>query len=64
MLLSRAKQDVDVGTRRGLLEISRGEPLLQICRVAQTYNDVAVEYRVSLVNTAHHEYWSEIGGNG
>jgi len=44
-----------------LLEVARGAPLLQIRRVAQTYNDVPVEFRVSLVNTAHHEYWAEIG---
>jgi GntR family transcriptional regulator len=47
-----------------LLEVARGAPLLQIRRVAQTYNEVPVEYRVSLVNTAHHEYWAEIGRNG
>jgi GntR family transcriptional regulator len=47
-----------------LLDLARGAPLLQIRRVALTYNDVPVEYRVSLVNTAHHEYWAEIGRNG
>jgi len=47
-----------------LLEVARGAPLLQIRRVAQTYNDVPVEFRVSLVNTAHHEYWAEIGRAG
>lgn len=47
-----------------LLELARGAPLLQIRRVAHTYNEVPVEYRVSLVNTAHHEYWAEIGRNG
>jgi GntR family transcriptional regulator len=44
-----------------LLDVPRGAPLLQIRRVAFTYNAVPVEYRVSLVNTEHHEYWSEIG---
>jgi GntR family transcriptional regulator len=44
-----------------LLDIARGAPLLQIRRVAHTYNDVPVEFRVSLVDTAHHEYWAEIG---
>ncbi len=48
----------------GLLDLARGAPLLQIRRVALAYNDVPVEYRVSLVNTAHHEYWAEIGRNG
>jgi GntR family transcriptional regulator len=47
-----------------LLEVARGAPLLQIRRVAHTYNDAPVEYRVSLVNTAHHEYWAEIGRSG
>ena len=45
----------------GLLGVPRGTPLLQIRRIAHTYNDVAVEHRVSLVNTAQHEYWAEIG---
>ncbi len=44
-----------------LLGIARGAPLLQIRRVAQTYHDQPVEYRVSLVNTAQHEYWADIG---
>ena len=44
-----------------LLGVPLGAPLLQIRRVALTYRDVAIEYRVSLVNTARHEYWSEIG---
>ena len=45
----------------GLLELPRGSPLLLIRRVAYTYNASPVEYRVSLVNTAHHEYWTELG---
>lgn len=47
-----------------LLAIAPGAPLLQIRRVAQAYNDAPVEYRVSHVNTAHHEYWAEIGRAG
>jgi GntR family transcriptional regulator len=47
----------------GLLGIKPGDPLLQIRRVALTYNDDPVEYRLSLVNTAQHEYWAEIGAN-
>ncbi len=46
-----------------LLSITPGAPLLQIRRLARTYNDVTVEYRVSQVNTQHHEYWAEIGSN-
>lgn len=44
-----------------LLELGRGAPLLQIRRVAYAYQDEPVEYRVSHVNTAHHEYYAEIG---
>jgi len=44
-----------------LLDIDVGAPLLAIRRVALTYEDAPVEYRVSLVNTARHEYWAEIG---
>jgi GntR family transcriptional regulator len=47
----------------GVLEIEAGAPLLQIRRVAYAYNDLPVEFRVSLVNTAAHEYWAEIGAN-
>jgi GntR family transcriptional regulator len=43
-----------------LLGVDRNAPLLQIRRVALTYNDVPVELRISHVNTAHHEYWSEL----
>ncbi|MEO5766348.1 MAG: GntR family transcriptional regulator [Casimicrobiaceae bacterium] len=44
-----------------LLGLPAGAPLLQIRRVALTYNDDPVEYRISRVNTAHHEYWADIG---
>jgi len=44
-----------------LLDLEKNAPLLQIRRVALTYNEVPVEYRVSLVNTAHYEYWNELG---
>jgi GntR family transcriptional regulator len=47
-----------------LLNVPRGAPLLSIRRVALTYNDVPVELRVSLVDTAHHEYWSDLGAPG
>jgi GntR family transcriptional regulator len=46
-----------------LLDVAAGSPLLQIRRFARTYNEVTVEYRVSRVNTDHHEYWAEIGSN-
>jgi GntR family transcriptional regulator len=43
-----------------LLHVAPGAPLLQIRRVALTYSDVPVELRISHVNTARHEYWSEL----
>jgi len=50
--------DVDVAK---LLGIASGSPLLQIRRIAYAYNDLAVEVRISRVDTRRHEYWSEIG---
>jgi GntR family transcriptional regulator len=47
-----------------LLHVARGAPLLAIRRVALSYNDDPVELRISLVNTARHEYWSDIGTPG
>jgi GntR family transcriptional regulator len=44
-----------------LLGVARGAPLLAIRRIAYSYNDDAVELRRSLVDTAHHEYWADIG---
>lgn len=39
-----------------LLNIDEGAPLLQIHRVALSYNDQPVEYRISFVNTENYEY--------
>ncbi|MDB5763608.1 MAG: transcriptional regulator, GntR family [Herminiimonas sp.] len=39
-----------------LLNIEPGAPLLQVHRVAYSYNDQPVEYRVSYVNTEHYQY--------
>ncbi|HVE51703.1 MAG TPA: GntR family transcriptional regulator [Casimicrobiaceae bacterium] len=44
-----------------LLGVARGAPLLVIRRVAYSYNDDPVELRRSLVDTAQHEYWADIG---
>jgi GntR family transcriptional regulator len=52
------------GEAAALLRVRRGAPLLSIRRLALTYNDVPVELRTSLVNTAHHEYWADIGTPG
>ena len=43
------------------LGVAAGTPLLEIRRVAFTYNDAPVEYRRSLVHTARFEYFSELG---
>src|SRR5262249_3239462 len=43
-----------------LLGVAKGAPLLEIRRVAYTYHDAPVELRHSLVNTDHHEYFSEL----
>lgn len=42
------------------LKIREGEPALIIKRVAYTYHDAPVEYRVSCVNTGEHEYLSDL----
>jgi len=44
-----------------LLGISPGSPLLRIKRTALTYHNSPVELRTSLVNTAEHEYFSDLG---
>lgn len=46
-----------------LLGIPAGSPLLRIKRTALTYHNAPVELRTSLVNTAEHEYFSELGKN-
>jgi GntR family transcriptional regulator len=44
----------------GLLALSQDTPALLIKRVAYTYNDTPVEYRVSSVNSERHEYLSDL----
>ncbi len=39
-----------------VLGVAEGTPLLQVHRVALTFGDKPVEYRVSAINTAHHDY--------
>ena len=46
----------------GLLALPAGTPLLQVRRVAFTLDDRPVEYRLSWVNTAEHEYRRDAGG--
>ena len=43
-----------------LLRIPQRAPALVIKRVAYTYNDAPIEYRVSWVNTDAHEYLSDL----
>jgi GntR family transcriptional regulator len=44
-----------------LLGVRKGAPLLEIRRVALTYDRAPVELRRSLVNTERHEYFSDLG---
>jgi GntR family transcriptional regulator len=46
-----------------LLEITTETPALAIKRVAYTYDDTPVEFRVSWVNTERHEYLSDLWKN-
>ena len=43
-----------------LLKLEENSPALAIKRVAYTYDDTPVEYRVSWVNTERHEYLSDL----
>ena len=44
-----------------LLGLKLGAPVLEINRTAMSYHNTPVELRRSLVNTAAHEYWSDLG---
>jgi len=50
----------DAGTAR-LLGVRRGAPLLEIDRLALTYNDAPVELRRSRVDTSRYDYLSDLG---
>jgi GntR family transcriptional regulator len=56
----RLRAGVADATAARLLGVPRGQPLLRIRRVAYSYHDDPVELRYSLVDTAHHEYYSEL----
>lgn len=43
-----------------VLGLNPGTPVLQVRRTALTFGDKPVEYRVSTLNTAHHEYVSTL----
>jgi GntR family transcriptional regulator len=44
-----------------LLRVARGAPILKIERVAYTFNNVAVEFRESWVNTQYVRYYRDQG---
>jgi GntR family transcriptional regulator len=47
-----------------ILALKVRAPLLEIRRVAMTFNDAPVEFRRSLVNTDHYEYFSDLAKSG
>ena len=47
-----------------VLGIKVRAPLLEIRRVAMTFHDAPVEFRRSLVNTEHYEYFSDLAKTG
>ena len=49
------------GEAASLLEVDAGAPLLEIRRVALSFRDRPVEYRLSRVNTAAHAYHNTFG---
>jgi len=53
----RAKADV-----AQLLGLTKGEPVLEITRVAFSYHDTPIEFRRSSVNSSSYEYLSDLGG--
>ncbi|HEY6893879.1 MAG TPA: GntR family transcriptional regulator [Rhodanobacteraceae bacterium] len=57
----RLRATVADRTTATLLGVASGAPLLQIRRVALTYRDAPIEYRVSRVNTERYEYFAEVG---
>ena len=65
--VTRISERISAGhaTRRAasLLALDADAPALAIKRVAYTYDDTPVEYRVSWVNTERHEYLSDLWKN-
>lgn len=48
--------------KANLLGVRIGDPLLQVIRVARSFNNRAVELRHSFINTTHYEYYAELIG--
>lgn len=59
--LSAAHPPAEIAT---ILGMRINQPAMQIRRVAYTYNDSPVEYRQSWINTADHEYLSDLWKTG
>jgi GntR family transcriptional regulator len=59
--LERLRATGCVAAHARLLGIEVGSPVLQIRRQAVAYDGTPIEWRVSTVNTARHEYTSELG---
>lgn len=54
--LERARAAAADRTCSRILGVDVGTPVMQVRRTALTFGDKPVEYRVSTINTAHHEY--------
>ncbi len=54
--LERARAIAADRTASRILGVALGAPLLQIRRTALTFGDKPVEYRVSVLNSLHHDY--------
>lgn len=54
--LERARAVAADRTAARVLGVAVGAPLLQVRRTALTFGDKPVEFRVSALNTAHHDY--------
>jgi GntR family transcriptional regulator len=47
-----------------VLNIGVGAPVMQVHRIASTFGDRPVEYRISIINTADHDYVNELSRPG
>ncbi len=54
--LERARATAADRDTARVLGLAAGTPVMQVRRTALTFGDRPVEYRVSIVNTAHHDY--------
>jgi GntR family transcriptional regulator len=54
--LERARAVAADRTTSRILGLAPGVPVMQVRRTALTFGDKPVEYRLSTINTAHHEY--------